>query len=64
MYTLRVPQDPPDDLWSRGNLAELLAMMELAVQEGRYKPDPLVPMALQPSRAVFLQYREHLFGAY
>ena len=57
-------QDPPAGLWSRADLEPLLSMMKLAVEEGRYTPDPLIPMSLEPSKAVFDTYRQHMFGRY
>ena len=40
----------PGDAWHFAELQGLVRYLEVAAHEGRFKPDPRIPFAVEPSR--------------
>ena len=53
------PKDIADGDWARADLQPLLDLLQEAVMQGKFHPDPLVPMQIQPSREVFERVKLH-----
>ena len=43
----------PGQAWDHAELDELVAMMERAATDGRFCPDPLIPISKESSEEVF-----------
>jgi hypothetical protein len=47
-----LPKETGGD-WGRAGLEPVVQLLSCALREGRYKPDPLVPLQIEPCKKVF-----------
>ena len=45
-------QEPPEQCWAHAQLEPFLEFVNEAIRSGRLKPDPLVPVQIEPSARV------------
>ena len=57
-------QEPPQGIWDHAGLKEVVAFVERAVEVGQLKPDPLVPIQVEPSKEAFEQVFARWRGIY
>ena len=50
------------DDWGHAQLEPLLAMIQRAAALGYFKPDPLIPISIQPSQEIFENYLKHAWS--
>ena len=53
-------EEPPPDLWKNAGLETVVTFLKNAIRQGIFRPDPLVPLQVEPSRAVFEKVRATL----
>ena len=51
-----VPSQDPGDMWAFADLGGLQRLLEKASAEGQFVPDRNLPMTLEPSKALALEW--------
>ena len=55
-------QEPPAEAWKFADLASLKEMLVGAAAAGVYKPDPMIPFALEPDEKIYRNFVDTYFG--